>query len=65
MKKGFDRFDLDEFECKLIELQSNYNNKLYINSKDKDYYKEVIKNYKNIDDDISEKDFIEFSKRNK
>ena len=50
MKKGFDRFDLDEFECKLIELQSNYNNKLYINSKDKDYYKEVIKNFKNIDD---------------
>lgn len=62
MKKGFDRFDLDEFECKLIELQSNYNNKLYINSKDKDYYKEVIKNYKNIDDDISERALLSLAK---
>lgn len=54
MKNGFDRFDLDEFEYKLKDIQCNYNSKVYISYKNKDYYTKIIGHYENIDDDLSD-----------
>ena len=54
IKNRFDRFDIDDFQDKLEQIQKKYNNNIYIKSKDKNYYKEIIEYYTSIDDDISD-----------
>lgn len=62
IKKGFDRFDVDEFEYKLKEIQSDYKNNIYIKSKNKDHYVKVIDQYKTIDNNIGDDILISITK---
>ncbi|UEL47185.1 AAA domain-containing protein [Terrisporobacter hibernicus] len=62
IKDGLDRFDIDDFENKLTEIQSEYKNKIYIGYKDKNYYMEVIEYYKNIDDEVSDEVLVKLAR---